>query len=112
MKLTFVKPKENIYSCGPEELLFYGLWLEGIYIGERKKKEFSIKWNNVYGFWNITLYPIQGNTGNPIAQYKEFENWLKENNYKHKIWKNSMYKWENNICIDGLNFWVYPKEIK
>lgn len=111
MKLVFVKPKSDRMYPFVHEHLFHGLWTDGIYIGKRDQKEFDITWNSVYNFWNITLFPIPGNRGNPTQQYEKFEEWLKENKYKYKVWKNGSWKWENHVCIYGINFWVYPKDI-
>lgn len=109
MKLTFNYPNDN-HSLYANDLLKYGLLYDNIFIGEsnRNHKEFTIDWNDVYHHWDISLFPILGNAGNPTKQFKQFEEWLDKNGYRYD--KSKTFTWFNHECYDGVRFFIYPKQ--
>ncbi|MFZ2992432.1 MAG: hypothetical protein WA061_01840 [Microgenomates group bacterium] len=110
MKLVLCKMKKDepeYWSI--EELLFAGLNHDNVYLGtwHGERKEFSVSYNGVYDCYDVSLFPILGNSDQHSAHFDEFEDWLKNNEYSYK--RNNTWTWWNKIKYDGARFFIEAK---
>lgn len=106
MKLIFTKrPKnEEWLPTFSKELLLAWLHVHGIW---PEPKTLSIKYNNLYNFYDIIMFPSPGNrkdTHETLARDIDLLA-IKEEfniNYMDKYW----FRWENNKNIKGVRFWI------
>lgn len=105
MKLLLTPPK-NPYDSNLGRL--FGTWLNlnGIFLGE-PGKDFTVEYNEVYHFYEVILYPLEGN-GVPTAHWGETVGWFEREGYQVKTtpWSRLDKQVQR---LEGLRVWVYAK---
>lgn len=85
-------------------------WFNGIFIGTHR--DFNVEYNNIYGFYDLSLFEILGNGGPArISHFEKVPEFLIERGYR--IETMPTYRWDNRDGklkgekISGVRIWIY-----
>lgn len=88
------------------DLLFEWLWMNNVYIG-KKGTDFALDYNDFHNFYDLHLFEIPGNVGNPKGHWEKTIEFLENDGYEVKV---SYDSWRNTPegKIDGVRLWIKP----
>lgn len=101
MKLIFCKPHKSFWMGAA----FSGyLRYRGVFIG-KEQIDFTISYNEVYDFYDISMFEIVGNIGNPSAHINEAIAVLKNDGACIEV-IGTTWRWEGEKQVYGKRIWI------
>ena len=100
MKLIFCKPHKSFWMGAA----FSGyLRYRGLFIG-KEQIDFTISYNEVYDFYDISMFEIVGNIGNPSAHIDEAIAVLQSDDVEFTV--QTTWRWEGEKQVYGKRIWI------
>lgn len=107
MTLLFSKPRKH--AGGKVDSFWIGAAIKGylqyrnIFIGT-EMRDFTVTFNHCYDFYDIHMYAIAGNYGNPTKHINETISVLREDGVKVRVL--DTFRWDNGTRREGKRLWV------
>jgi hypothetical protein len=115
MKLQFTRKwwDTDWAPSGLGELVQAWFGFLNIYMGECRT-DFEITYNDFYHFYDLQLYEIPGNFGDPQGHWDPVIAWLRGQGYDvtvtYDVWRWERDQGQEPKMIRGVRLWIKPKE--